>query len=184
VLDVGTGDGALFRLAGDAIAGGVGLDPTLDRPVTLGNAVLLPGHFPGPDFADGRFDAITLLAVFEHIPAAEQARFAGHCADHLVSGGLVIITVPSPRVDRILGVLLRLRLVDGMSLEEHFGFDPQTSRAYSRPPPGNWCATSGSSSGSTTCSYSGAPAPPAHDRHLRRAFAQHATGRVARRLAG
>jgi SAM-dependent methyltransferase len=133
VLDVGTGDGALFRLAGRGI-GGIGLDPTLTAPAELSNARLLPGRLPHPDVPPASFDAITLLAVLEHVPPGEQTAFARECARHLRPGGLVVVTVPSPRVDAILGVLLRLRLVDGLSLEEHFGFDPRDVPRVFAPP--------------------------------------------------
>lgn len=62
-----------------------------------------------------------MLAVLEHIPAREA--LARECARVLRPGGRVVITVPKPAVDRILAVLLSLRLIHGMSLEQHEGYD-------------------------------------------------------------
>ena len=42
----------------------------------------------------------------------------------LKPGGRIVITVPSPRVDDILHLLIRLHLIAGMSAHEHYGFKP------------------------------------------------------------
>ncbi len=124
VLDVGCADGALFRVLGARIAGGVGLDPALGRPQEMGNVRLLRGRFPEGAPLGDRFDVLTMLAVFEHVPEANRALIAQACAECLMPGGHLIATVPSPLVDRILAVLKRLRLVDGLALEQHHGFNP------------------------------------------------------------
>jgi hypothetical protein len=66
---------------------------------------------------------VTLLAVLEHIPRDRQALVASACFAALRPGGRAILTVPGRGVDSILAVLRFLRLVDGMALGEHFGFD-------------------------------------------------------------
>jgi predicted SAM-dependent methyltransferase len=63
-----------------------------------------------------------MLAVLEHIPREEQVQLSKEFYHYLEAKGRVIITVPSSFVDHILWVLSKLRLVDGMSLGEHYGF--------------------------------------------------------------
>ncbi len=125
VLDLGCADGALYQRLQSTVGEVVGIDPTLDRNVEMGRCRLIAGRFP-EDLPDAEpFDAITMLAVLEHIPLDEQPRLAAECARRLKPGGYIIITVPNPIVDRILSVLRFLRLIDGMSLEEHYGFEPR-----------------------------------------------------------
>ena len=125
ILDIGSADGALFAALGAKVgAGSLGVDPTLARPLTVNGCRLLPGTFPDavpPGTAP--FDAITLLAVLEHFPPEAYEALRTGCEKFLKPGGKLLITVPSPHVDKILALLQFLRLVDGMSLEEHHGYD-------------------------------------------------------------
>jgi len=130
LLDVGCYDGALVSRAlalpkDRRPRRAVGIDPAA------------PGDFPGLDirranltsagFRDAEFTCVALLAVLEHVPDAPA--FARDLARVLAPGGRLIITVPSPRVDAILAVLRAVRLVHGMSLEQHHGYDPRRTSA-------------------------------------------------------
>ena len=120
VLDVGAHHGELlFR-----IGGGVGIDP--HAPSISGDVTLLRGTFPDDRVAklaeERAFDVVTMLAVFEHV--RDPRAVAKQVAAVLAPLGRFVLTVPDAKVDRILDVLLRLKLVDGMSAdEEHHGFD-------------------------------------------------------------
>jgi 2-polyprenyl-3-methyl-5-hydroxy-6-metoxy-1,4-benzoquinol methylase len=134
VLDIGSADGALFERLGERVREGLGIDPHVPAVRELGQVRLIPGCFPQdmPDVPP--FDVITMLAVLEHFPDSQHAALAEGCARFLRPGGRLILTVPSPAVDGILKMLLALRLVDGMSLEEHHGFEvEQTLRIFSPP---------------------------------------------------
>lgn len=125
VLDVGCHEGELFRQLEDRVGDGVGVDPLLAEPISTPGYRLLPGVFPDALPADSElFDAITLLAVLEHIPTGQQTALVGELYTHLKPGGVVVLTVPAPFVDHILALLRALRLIHGMSLEEHYGFEP------------------------------------------------------------
>lgn len=125
LLDVGCADGALIRAASGRVRDAVGIDP--DAPAGSG---LVRGSFPG-DLADrGPYDVIALLAVFEHVPDGERPAFVAACRALLRPGGRVVLTVPARLVDRIVDTLRRLRLVHGMDIEAHHGYDPEETPGY------------------------------------------------------
>ncbi len=125
VLDIGCHQGEFLQSLGDHIGPSVGLDP-LGPAESRPRYRLLPEAFRHPaPFPDASFDVVVLLATLEHIIGKEP--LCGECYRLLRAGGRVIITVPSPWVDAIVHLLQRLRIVDGMSLEEHHGYDPRTT---------------------------------------------------------
>lgn len=136
ILDIGSADGALFQQLGSSVgSGSLGVDPTLSQPGKVNGCELLPGFFPEavPSSA-GLFDVVTMLAVLEHFPQAAYAPLREGCCRFLRPAGKLLITVPSPQVDRILEVLKFMRLVDGMSLEEHHGYRvEQTKEIFPSP---------------------------------------------------
>lgn len=134
VLDVGSADGTMFESLGLTGADCFGIDPTLTERITRHNYTLVPGMFP-QDMPDaGLFDAITLLAVIEHFEPRSLPALADGCQRFLRPGGKVVVTVPSPLVDHILFCLRALRLVDGMSLEEHYGYRTEnTDKVFGEP---------------------------------------------------
>ncbi len=129
LLDIGCHHGELLLKAKDKISRGVGIDPHVKTGNITASIKLINGMFPAALESADKFDCITALAVLEHIPANEQTVFMKACYDRLNKNGNLIITVPDAKVDKILSVLTLLRLVKGMSLEEHFGFKAATTPA-------------------------------------------------------
>jgi methyltransferase family protein len=121
VLDIGTHDGTLFCLTR---ARGVGIDPELAAVTSIPGVTLVKGSFPKdlPKLPNESFDAVTALAVVEHVPESELLIWAETIARLVVPHGPLIITVPVPAVDTILHVLMRLNLVAGMAAHEHHRF--------------------------------------------------------------
>src|SRR5262249_38732058 len=125
---------ALFQRLNKRIAGGMGIDPTLQANTSVGTIPLVAGFFPADMPQTERFDVITMLAVLEHFPEAEYSALRDACHRFLRVGGRLVITVPSPLVDQILKVLKKLRLIDGMSLEEHHGYEVwRTTSVFAAP---------------------------------------------------
>jgi 2-polyprenyl-3-methyl-5-hydroxy-6-metoxy-1,4-benzoquinol methylase len=129
LLDIGSADGVLFETLSTHILRGIGIDPDITEQVTIGNYTLMHGTVPDTQFPAASFDCITMLAVLEHIPRDAQQQLVEYCSACLKPGGRVIITVPSPLVDAILVVLQWLRVIDAMSLHQHYGFLPSETHA-------------------------------------------------------
>lgn len=128
LLDVGCATATLAAAAGTRVRDYVGIDP--DAPAD--DARLVRGRFPDDLPESGTFDAIAMLAVFEHFPETDRARVVDACRRLLRPGGRVIVTVPAPAVDRIVHVLRRLGLVHGMDIASHHGYDPRATPQHFR----------------------------------------------------
>ncbi len=121
LLDIGCYDRTLLDRVAARTPASVGIDPVAE-PSDDGHTRVLHGRFPDDaPFEPGSFDCVTMLAVFEHV--SEPEAFVRKLHELLAPGGRVVLTVPHALVDRILDVLIALRVVDGMDLEEHHGFD-------------------------------------------------------------
>lgn len=124
ILDVGCHNGELFEsLLKTKKIKGAGIDSVLTEKITRENYQLFPGYFPDDFPLNEKYDAITFLAVLEHIPIEQIKKYPEILAKYLHPKGRIIITVPSKYVDYILEVLLFFKLIDGMDLEHHQDFD-------------------------------------------------------------
>ncbi len=126
ILDIGCGDDG-FLLRRLSVSRRDGLDPGLKKELRETGLHLGRGFFPDDlqrlDM-QGPYHAIFSLAVFEHLDETALSSARAALPELLYPGGRLIITVPHPFVDRILDVLMFLRLIDGQAVEEHHGFDP------------------------------------------------------------
>lgn len=127
LLDIGCHQGELLLRLQQRIVSGVGIDPLCSAAAPAPHIQLLQGSFPEALASMPPFDVITALALVEHIPSEQQQPFFDACFQWLRPGGLLICTIPDKKVDRILDILTQLKLVKGMSLEQHHGFEPSDS---------------------------------------------------------
>ena len=125
LLDIGTGDGNFLHYLNGHLHASVGIDSHLTQTVEFGTCQLMPGYFPHDFVADTTFDVITMMAVAEHIPMEVFRDVAEACWKYLKPSGQVVITVQHPRVEGLLDQLKTLRIVEGFSIHEHYGFDPE-----------------------------------------------------------
>jgi len=125
LLDIGTHDGELFRRAQ---VGGLGIDPELVGTASPPGVTLVKGFFPDdlPELPEESFGAATALAVIEHIPEGDLPTWAKEMARLVGPKGVLVMTIPAPAVDKILHLLIRLHLADGMEAHQHHGFQPSS----------------------------------------------------------
>lgn len=127
-FDIGCDDGFLLRQLDRPNIVKEGIDPRLEGNRLLHDGIkLFRGYFQKcveEENLQGPYDVIFALAVFEHFSEEDIACSASIIPRILTPEGRLIVTVPHPLVDRILDVLMFLRLIDGQATEEHHGFDP------------------------------------------------------------
>ena len=136
VLDIGCGHYPLFLTRSD-FAGRCGVDRDPGprwRELARSREVLLTvadvQHTPRLPFADGTFDAVTLLAVAEHLNAVTFEPLLADIRRVLVDGGRVVLTTPPPWSDPVLRGLSKLGLSSKEELDEHqAAYTPRSLRA-------------------------------------------------------
>ncbi|MEA2590372.1 MAG: hypothetical protein QOD62_203, partial [Actinomycetota bacterium] len=94
VLDVGCGDGELFRWLGSRLGLGMGIDPLLPGSIVGARYRLTKGWFPEDLPEVGRFDVVTMLAVLEEVPSGRRGALVSACSGWLVPGGRLVFTAP------------------------------------------------------------------------------------------
>lgn len=133
VFDIGCDDGYLLKKLSPITKRQDGVDPRLIANSICQQSEIKIGLFPSvvEDYQmRGAYDAIFALAVFEHFSERDIRQSASVIARMLSPEGRLIITVPHPFVDKILAVLIFLHLIEGVTFEEHHGFDPETMVGY------------------------------------------------------
>jgi 2-polyprenyl-3-methyl-5-hydroxy-6-metoxy-1,4-benzoquinol methylase len=124
VLDVGCGlENWLIRSMTKGSAGwrddSLGIDPHLDPAA-------VDGHGRRADIAEvarsepGGYDAVTSLAVIEHLPPDSVAGHLDGIRSALRPGGVLVLTTPTPRAQPVLEFLaFRLHVISAHEIRDH-----------------------------------------------------------------
>jgi ubiquinone/menaquinone biosynthesis C-methylase UbiE len=123
ILDIGGYDGSFLTHVRDKIKRGICLDPFIEERKDDKIEFVRYRFSDKLPFSDASFDAVTLIAVYEHLRGVRE-QIAAEVFRVLRNQGYALLTVPDTAVDHILKLLLAMRLIDGMStFEEHAHFD-------------------------------------------------------------
>jgi 2-polyprenyl-3-methyl-5-hydroxy-6-metoxy-1,4-benzoquinol methylase len=121
LLDIGCYDGSWLQRHVNFATVLVGVDTQLNEPRGVDHRIqLIKGTID--ELGGGTsFNLVTALAVLEHLTNEESASLARAALGVTSADAKFLVTVPSPLVDKILDILMGLRLLDGMDTEAHHG---------------------------------------------------------------
>jgi SAM-dependent methyltransferase len=125
VLDIGCGAFPHMLKSVDAMER-VGIDRMVDadlRSECARDGIQLVEHdiarASSLAFESDRFDAVTMLAVIEHVPIDDAASIVREIYRVLRPGGVFVLTTPASWTGRILRTMARLSLVSPEEIDEH-----------------------------------------------------------------
>lgn len=121
ILDIGCGSDPLF-LKSVSVSRRFGIDrlvPSADPDGSIHLAIADVGAQPHLPFKDDTFDAVTMLAVLEHLPPRSVPSLIVDIHRVLKGRGVLLMTTPPPRTNRLLKVLAKVRIVSPEEIDEH-----------------------------------------------------------------
>lgn len=119
VADLGCGDGDFLRTVSSRIERGLGFDCRIPAAAGKRNLELctLPADGLVP-LDDGCVDAVTALAVLEHV--ADPRQFVAEAHRILKQGGVCIMTTPAPSGKPLLEFLAyRMKIISEADIRDH-----------------------------------------------------------------
>jgi SAM-dependent methyltransferase len=125
LLDIGCGSFPFFLLSTPA-ATRYGLDQ-LDSglPDEFDGGIELVRHDlnldPRLPFPSDSFDAVTMLAVFEHLPPRVLRSVLKEVRRVLRPGGVYVMTTPARWTPKVLDLLVRVKMLSQHEIDEHKG---------------------------------------------------------------
>jgi SAM-dependent methyltransferase len=119
-LDVGCGSCPYF-LENIDFKEKTGLDPVVDTTVKYNNLRLFKQAFVCQKlpFNDKYFNAVSLLAVAEHLYEADDRLLFKEVYRVLDKNGVFVLTTPTPWTDQLLKILASINVVSKEEIAEH-----------------------------------------------------------------
>lgn len=126
ILDIGCHQGELLDSLGNSIKQSFGYDPTYLASNKNLRHVFFSEQFKENPNLHNFIDAVFLLAVLEHVD--DKLSLISGITKTLKKNGIVVLTIPEKKTDHIINFLISIRVLDGMAIEEHHGFNPKLTR--------------------------------------------------------
>ncbi|MCK4911030.1 MAG: methyltransferase domain-containing protein [Thermodesulfovibrionales bacterium] len=121
ILDVGSGNYPYF-LVNTEFKEKFGIDIKVNRDLVPDGITLTSHDFhknTALPFEDGFFDAVTMLAVFEHIKVDTLPELVHEILRVLRPGGVYVLTTPAFWTDMILKSMAKAGLLSAVEVEDH-----------------------------------------------------------------